>query len=304
MRFFSDTDKHHYTINNCCLYSHDVYVRWTGDELVSASYSSISDTVPTTNEAWSVDNVEFGTRANISYTIPTYYTADFTASGLQVLGSSIIGKTVTVSGIVENNVDFGFENYRQNKFTASSHNLTVKLYGVDGNHPAYAWVYQFSPADTEPSYIVDPNYRTVMISGAWCNYNAPAEYDLLTSVDVNVLPDGTFRYGIGSAYVELFAQVPYSANTYTGTKSDGAPMRYLLGSNGTTSNRDWNSLIGSIGTITNTSYVHNISASGHISGTINTVTSLMGWAEQVTFSSRYDIGGAISRTAYISGIAP
>ena len=303
MRFFADSDKYMYTIDNCCLYS-DAYVRWTGDASASASYSSTDTSVPASTGAWSVDDVPIGTRANISYTLPTYYTADFTASGLQVLGSSISGKTVTVSGIVENNVDFGFENYRQNTFTASSRNLTVKWYGVDGNHPAYAWVYQFSPADTEPSYIVDPNYRTVMISGAWCNYNAPAEYDLLTSVDVNVLPDGTFRYGIGSAYVELFAQVPYSANTYTGTKSDGAPMRYLLGSNGTTSNRDWNSLIGSIGTITNTSYVHNISASGHISGTINTVTSLMGWAEQVTFSSRYDIGGAISRTAYISGIAP
>jgi hypothetical protein len=273
---------------------------------VTAKYSGSDGPIQSgsSDSAWSANDIPIGTTSTITYTIPTYYTADFTSTGIDITGSSVSGKTVTISGKVTGDVSYGFENYRQNTFSASANMLSVVQYGRY-THPAYAFVYEFGSAD--PEYILDTAHtRVVTINDAWYNYNGTVYYDELSSADVNVPANGLFVSGIKDCYIKLSLSVPYSAATYSDTAATSLPVRYCFYANGYGSNFDWSPGV-KAGVMSNPfsrTATYTASANLNPQGTYNTISSLGGWVEQGTFSSKYNIDGSLSGAAFISGIAP
>lgn len=294
MKILGDSASNVYGFGDYSLYMGAV-VSWTGNSNVSAGYGQ---SIAPTSAAWSTA-VSVGDTAVISYTLPPYYTADFSASGLVETGSSISGKTVTVTGIIENDVDFGFSNYRENTFSASSNIISVVDYSVQGYFPAYAFVFEFPPSAVEPSYSVY-TLSPVTIHDAWYDMNYPLDYEVTERKDVTTYPySNAFEPPVESATVNITAEVPYNGNPYTGTKSSGVPVRYRLGANGLSSLQDWWTL-DSVNPYVPGDYKITVTASTSMSAW-NPCSWLYGWFEQASFSSEYRIKGSISATAVISG---
>lgn len=295
-KFVCDSAKNMYMIGNNCLHM-GAEVRWSGDEHASASYGT---SIPSTTAAWST-GVSVGDIASISYTLPPYYTADFSASGLDYTGSSINDKTVTVTGRVVNDVDFGFSNYRANTFSASGTALSIKYYGDDSLHPAYAWVHQFQSSAVMPSYAIKSEDMT--ISAAWHTVNLPADYDIMQTIDVSMpfLVANKFAPPVESASVYMTAEIPYTYTTYTGATRTGMPIRYLFGSNGNLHTMDWSNSVAAANPQVPGDWKVTVSASADLSTSNVPVSSLYGWAEQTVHSSQYLMLGGISATALITG---
>lgn len=274
---------------------------------VTAKYSgSDGPTQPGvgSDSAWSANDVPIGTTSTIKYTIPTYYTADFTSTGINITGSSINGKTVTVSGVVTGDLSYGFENYRQNTFSASANMLSVVQYGRYTHH-AYAFVYEFGTAN--PGYILDTAHtRIITMHNAWYNYNGTVYYDELSSTSVDVPANGLFVSGIKNAYIRMSLSVPYSAGAYADTASPNLPVRYCFYANGDGDSHDWTYGVHAAVMSDPFSRTATYTASADLNpqGTYNTISNLGGWIEQCTFSAKYDLKGSLSGTAFVSGIAP
>lgn len=270
---------------------------------VTAKYSGSDGPIQSgsSDSAWSANDIPIGTTSTITYTIPTYYTADFTSTGINVTGSSISGKTVTVSGVVTGDVAYGFENYRQNIFSASASAVEFKLYGDSSLHPAYAFAYEFGSAN--PAYNLYSGMTPVTVRDAWYNYNGTVYYDEISSADVELRPYGVFKSAVKDAYINLSLTMAYSAGKYTGTPWDGIQVRMCMKENGgDAGSYDWFHLV-STNFTDPFNRTHTFTASANISAW-NPVQWLGGWIEQCTFSSKYDLVGSLSGHAFVSGIIP
>lgn len=297
-------------------------ISWQGYPYVSAglqvSGRSTAEILPSTSATWTTGGILHGSTATIYLEGPVGSAIGFTQDGLTQTGlklESISGgtKVEKLTGIVTSNVHIGMSSYDVNYFTASSKTMVLTSYGRTYEFPAYAGVWEFYSSDTNVPYIIDKNAKICTIHGAWYYYNEPAEYELASSKDVDVLGViNTFKPGISATKYTCTINLP--VKNYTGGTGN-LPYHWMTQSNGHALWNDGPEVI-SANAVTST---HNLDYDSQLSayilprtttytfstlGTWNPLSFLGFFVDNDTFSGRWQIGGSIRGTAYISGIAP